>query len=110
MTGKQGRYLSYLVRLWQERDRLPGVWRASLEDPHTGERRGFADVVQLFAFLEEQLSQESETITNRAPPGGTQERSEGAQAVQAAEDPAHGRYGEGAKLIPPATITKENTR
>jgi len=30
------------------------MWRASLEDPHSGERRGFADLESLFAFLKEQ--------------------------------------------------------
>jgi hypothetical protein len=60
-------FLSYLLRLWWEDESeaeegaLPGessnvpkrepVWRASLQDPHTGERRGFASLVALFGFL-----------------------------------------------------------
>ena len=48
------RYCAYLLRLWQvESDGQP-VWRASLHDPRTGERRGFADLTALGAFLAEQ--------------------------------------------------------
>ena len=43
-------YLSYLLRLWREGDVAP--WRASLEDPHTGERRNFARLQDLFRTLE----------------------------------------------------------
>jgi hypothetical protein len=47
-------YRAYLLRLWQvEGDDRP-AWHASLEDPHTGERRGFADLAGLFEYLEEQ--------------------------------------------------------
>lgn len=43
------RYRSYLLRLWAEGGDT--VWRFSLEDPRTGERRGFADLAELTAFL-----------------------------------------------------------
>jgi hypothetical protein len=47
-------YRAYLLRLWQvECDGQP-EWRASLEDTHTGERRGFADLARLFNFLQNQ--------------------------------------------------------
>lgn len=45
------RYCSYLLRLWPAQRDGQVVWRASLEDPVTGVRRGFADLEQLFAFL-----------------------------------------------------------
>jgi hypothetical protein len=45
------RYLSYLLRIWQTCDGQKEIWRASLESPGTGERRGFADLESLFAFL-----------------------------------------------------------
>ena len=54
MSEKPRRYLSYLVRLWQASSGGELVWRASLEDPHTGERRGFACLEALFAFLRQQ--------------------------------------------------------
>ena len=51
-------YLSYLLRLWRENDYEgahgveTAVWRASLERPQAGERQGFANLADLFAFLE----------------------------------------------------------
>jgi hypothetical protein len=51
MTIEQLRYLAYLLRLWGVDVNGEVVWRASLEDSHTGERRGFADLDRLFEFL-----------------------------------------------------------
>lgn len=56
MVEEQLQYRAYLLRLWQMRSGGRLVWRASLEDPHTGERRGFASFKQLVAFLDEQTS------------------------------------------------------
>jgi hypothetical protein len=53
-------YLSYLLRLWQETGEGLPVWRASLESPQSGERRGFADLASLIAFLEEQIGASAE--------------------------------------------------
>jgi hypothetical protein len=50
MSEKPRRYLSYLLRLWQASSGGELVWRASLEDPHTGERRGFACLAELIAY------------------------------------------------------------
>jgi hypothetical protein len=56
------RYRVYLLRLWQaEGDDDHTVWRAALEDARTGERRRFADLESLFAFLKEQLDAASNT-------------------------------------------------
>ncbi len=50
MIGRRRPYLSYLLRLWLvEDDGL--VWRASLENPRTAERHGFAALEDLVAFL-----------------------------------------------------------
>ncbi len=51
MPTEQPRYLAYMLRLWEVSDNGEMIWRASLENPHTGERRGFADLDALFAFL-----------------------------------------------------------
>ena len=51
-------YLAYLIRLWQETPGAP--WRASTQDVTTDERRGFANLESLFAFLMEQVAQESQ--------------------------------------------------
>ena len=48
------RYLSFLLRLWQTGDQGQPVWRASLESPGNRERLGFADLGELFKFLEAQ--------------------------------------------------------
>jgi hypothetical protein len=53
MTTERSGYLAYLLRLWRVNDEEGPVWRASLESPHSGERRGFANLELLFAFLEE---------------------------------------------------------
>jgi hypothetical protein len=51
MANIKRRYLAYLLRLWQIKDAGKLVWRASLEDPHTGERQGFANLEALIDFL-----------------------------------------------------------
>lgn len=53
MSDERPRYLSYLVRLWQANSTGDPQWRASVEDPESGQRRGFADLESLFAFLVE---------------------------------------------------------
>jgi hypothetical protein len=45
-----------MMRLWQTRDGTRSVWQASLEDPHSGECRGFADLEQLCVFLKQQIT------------------------------------------------------
>jgi hypothetical protein len=57
--GDPSRYRAWLLRCWRERDPDParsGPWRCSLEDPHTGERRGFATLTALVDFLERTLA------------------------------------------------------
>ncbi len=46
-------YRAYLIRLWPVHSGGQTVWRASAEDAHSGERRAFADLAHLFAFLQE---------------------------------------------------------
>jgi hypothetical protein len=51
-------YRSYLLSFWEERGRdpdTPVVWRFSLEDPHTGQRRGFAGLEERVAALEQYI-------------------------------------------------------
>jgi hypothetical protein len=49
MTAR--RYESYLLRLWESDEASQLVWRALLESTDTGERRGFTDLDNLFAYL-----------------------------------------------------------
>jgi hypothetical protein len=72
MNKEQQGYISYLLRLWQIRSEGELVWRASLESPHTGERRGFANLADLFAFLEKETCHvaRSQTAPNADEKGG----------------------------------------
>jgi hypothetical protein len=45
------RYYSYLLRVWLAGDSDQPHWRASLEDTHTGERRGFGSLEALCEYL-----------------------------------------------------------
>ncbi len=47
----QALYRSYMLRLWAVKQPQGKSWYASLQDPHTGERIGFACLEELFAFL-----------------------------------------------------------
>jgi hypothetical protein len=49
--AKQGRYLSYMLRLWETNSEDEHIWRASLERPGSGKRLGFASLEELFSFL-----------------------------------------------------------
>jgi hypothetical protein len=63
MTKEQPDYLSYLLRL----RRVSGqevTWRASLEDPHTGELHNFASLEEVVDFLQGQMGGESEPATS----------------------------------------------
>ncbi|MBN1220133.1 MAG: hypothetical protein JXM69_14490 [Anaerolineae bacterium] len=58
MPPQQSIYLAYMLRLWQAGQSENGpVWRAAIESPHTGERRVFAGLPELFAFLLEKSEQ-----------------------------------------------------
>jgi hypothetical protein len=62
---KPPRYQTYLLRCWQERSQDPEpttVWRFSLEDPHTGRRRGFADLAALMASLQLDLRGDGDAL------------------------------------------------
>jgi len=51
------RYQSYLLRCWQECDKETDtpIWRFSLEDPRTGKRLGFTNLLALTKTLETDL-------------------------------------------------------
>lgn len=46
-------YYAYLIRLWRLNN--TAVWRATLQDPHTGQKYLFDSVESLFSFLNQQL-------------------------------------------------------
>jgi hypothetical protein len=65
MAKQQNQYRAYMLRLWQVRSDGGIAWRASLEDPHTGKRKGFVDLESLLAFLKEPLT--DDTASSTAP-------------------------------------------
>jgi len=42
-------YQAYILRIWKE----SGKWRFSIESLGSEQRKGFADIEELFAFLED---------------------------------------------------------
>jgi hypothetical protein len=51
MSREHGRYLSYLLRLWQTKREGEWVWRASLQKARTNERVSFPDLDALCRYL-----------------------------------------------------------
>jgi hypothetical protein len=45
--------LAYLVRCWLVETEQGPVWRAAVEDPHSGEQHTFSDLSSALAFLGE---------------------------------------------------------
>jgi hypothetical protein len=52
------RYQVFLLRLWRAQCQGQWQWRASLESPGSGERRSFASLEQLNAYLGEQCERQ----------------------------------------------------
>ena len=65
MTAQRSGYLSYLLRVWRTGGAGDAVWRASLENPLTGARQGFASLKDLLAFLQVQTEREGQVEVNR---------------------------------------------
>lgn len=59
-------YLAYMLRMWREDPRQ--AWRATLQNPHTGERHMFASLPALLLFLESQTGQPWIAAGSAAPP------------------------------------------
>jgi hypothetical protein len=70
MNNEQNRYYAYLLRLWPENVDSQGAasWRATLEDAHTGERLGFANLEQLFTHLMQLAEGHSKGSTEASDP------------------------------------------
>jgi hypothetical protein len=62
--------MSFLLRLWQIRSQGELIWRASLESVHTGERKGFASLADVFTFLEQEIGQ---VVPGQTAPNADQE-------------------------------------
>ena len=59
INPERNQYQAFLLRFWSEFREDPDenkIWRFSLEDPHTGQVRGFANLKALMRFLRSQIS------------------------------------------------------
>lgn len=69
MKQNQHSYFSYILRLWRvEGEEVPvgcegeSKFRASLDDPQTGDRVGFANLEALFAYIREVTKHTKEDV------------------------------------------------
>jgi len=68
MTAKKSRYESYMLRMWQTSNEEELIWRASLENPSSGERFGFASLEDLCSFLQARTEASNpQDLDKRAP-------------------------------------------
>jgi hypothetical protein len=59
-------YLAYLIRLRRDSESTP--WRVTVENPHTGERWGFATLRQFVEFLEKQTGERLRDVHSEGTP------------------------------------------
>jgi hypothetical protein len=71
-AGEVRDYIAYLLRLWRETSGGSSRWRASLQDPHSGERIGFASLEELFGYLRREIGdppeRDGETLADQGKP------------------------------------------
>jgi hypothetical protein len=68
---KRAPYLAFLLKLWPvvSKSKSRFLWRASLENPYTGERHGFQDLDALLDFVKALTREETFDQENRPPTG-----------------------------------------
>jgi hypothetical protein len=77
MDTRRPGHIAYLLRLWCVTNGKAPIWRASLQDVSTGERRGFAGLDQACRFLQAQIEAasagpaEGDGARGRPPSSGT---------------------------------------
>jgi hypothetical protein len=66
--SKRSPYQAYLLRCWAESDETAAlvIWRFSLEDPRTGQRRGFASLTELVIALQDELMGAKQEVRTRS--------------------------------------------
>jgi hypothetical protein len=70
--GASSNYIVCLLRLWQVETEAGTSWRMLIEDPRTAERRGFADLADLLAYLSDLMEATAPPLTedSEAPSSG----------------------------------------
>jgi hypothetical protein len=72
------RYRIYLLTIWSEQShdaQTPRQWRFSLAHPPTGQHQGFASLAALVAALQELMSEQERSISERGQQNDTNCRS-----------------------------------
>ncbi len=66
---KRAPYLAFLLKLWPvvSKSKSRFLWRASLENPYTGERYGFQDLDTLLNFLKALTQEDTAQRENTHP-------------------------------------------
>jgi hypothetical protein len=73
-SDDRARYRAWLLRCWEvphAGGKRPADWRFSLEEPHTGERRGFANSGSLLDYANGELTESKtahETLIRKRDP------------------------------------------
>jgi hypothetical protein len=62
MKNQQPSSRSYILRLWWTRDEGTEILRIYVENPNSGERKGFSGLEQLNAFLRKEIGTSKETL------------------------------------------------
>jgi hypothetical protein len=101
MSVEQPQNLSYLLHLWQVERNGEQVWWASLENPLTGERQAFADLTELYAFLDEK------TIDLLQPAGENTLESSGEPIIGLASSVSNNRSRYLSYLLRLLSVSKE---
>lgn len=57
-------YKAFMLRLWRVKTKEKNEWRASLENPNTGNRYLFSDLESLFSYLSDVASDREENSEN----------------------------------------------
>jgi hypothetical protein len=60
------KYQSFLLRLWMEDINEERVWRISIENPFSGERRGFATLKDLCSYLKKMMTENKNNSENKS--------------------------------------------
>ena len=71
LTSNPARYRAYLLRMWRAAN---GDWRATLESPQTSQRRSFASLDELMAFLVSEAG--TEPFASRSSPAAAATQAE----------------------------------
>jgi hypothetical protein len=75
MDTRRPGHVAYLLRLWRADDgRQEPIWRASLQDVRTGERRGFAGLAEAVRYLEQQMEGPERGLGNGEPSADAERR------------------------------------